>query len=133
MTIDEMDENWLWQNFQESEAWGYSLGVEQGEALQRELAQSGGVYAWETVTMPDGTQAQNAVALPAMADINQLAQLGVNIAKIYRTATGQDVRYVPVNTAQGVRYQRDMTPGSLFQDPLMLALMAGGAYLLLKG
>jgi len=132
-TIDEMDDSWNYQNLQQDDAWGYSLGVQQGEAWQAELQQSGGVYAWETVTMSDGTKAENAVALPAMADINQLARLGVDIAKIYQAANGQRVTYRPIQTAQGVQYQRQMAPGGLLSDPVMLALLAGGAFLLMKG
>lgn len=129
MTIDEMDDSWNYQNLQNDESWGYSLGLEQGEQA---AATAAAPYTWIT-KVENGQAVQDAVPLPAMADITQLARLGLDIAKVYQAANGSQVRYIPVQTANGIQYQRNMTPGSILNDPMMLALLAGGAFLLMKG
>lgn len=92
-----------------------------------------GGYVWTSYTDPvSGQVVQETVPAPASGSMADLARLGVDIAKIYTAANGQQVKYVPVNTATGTVYKQQVM-GGMLSDPLMLAGIGIAAFLLLKG
>lgn len=74
----------------------------------------------------------DAIAAPQSGSLADLAQMGIDIAKIYVSATGQQVKYVPVQTAAGTRYQQQAIGGGLLSNPMMLGAIALLAYVALK-
>ena len=75
----------------------------------------------------------DAIAAPTSASLSELAQLGIDVAKIYVAANGQPVRYTAQQTATGTRYVQKPVSAGLFDNPMLLAGIGILAYLALKG
>ena len=75
----------------------------------------------------------DAIAAPASASLSELAQLGIDVAKVYLSATGQPIRYTAQQSATGTRYVQKPAGSGLFDNPMLLAGVGILAYLAIKG
>ncbi len=80
----------------------------------------------------DASGVYDAIPAPSSGSLAELAQLGIDIAKVYIAANGQQVKYVPVQTAAGTKYQQQATGGGLLSNPAVLVGLAALAFVALK-
>lgn len=86
---------------------------------------SAGNYVFDV----DAAGVYNAMPAPQSGSLAELAQLGIDIAKVYIAANGQQVKYVPVQTALGTKYQQQ----AVGMNPMLLLGVGVLAFLALKG